>query len=508
MSYRITGREALSTLDRALGRLRDKVAKAIDAADDVDHRAAEIGHEQVSRFMQLADIRLEELTDADPSELDRLHRDAKRLLDEHDTYVAEEAKRLTAASEGITALEQKRDVETERRATLLETYETLVAETAEALKSDSDYLRLLAESDEATSIAERAEHKLSIAREELDSKGAPYRNDPLFSYLWQRGFRTTDYKAMPLTRWLDGWVARICKYDQARANFARLNDLPAWLEDHADQQNEAADAALNALENKEADALDKSGAESIRFEADAIKSDIEDIDAQITQQETQHGVLADAHAEALARKSGPAHDAKELLHHGLSRMDMPTLRRLASETYTPDDDDLVSALVELKKEELSLEIEADDMRALPRQLKHSLAALETLRRQFKNGQLDSAYATFQPSLIDAAITDVLDGDVSPDKVYRTLKRKVSRREPRTNSGFGGPRRSSTLGIPEILGEVALEVLRQSDLGDALDFPDRIPRSRRKGRRTSFPRPRRRSSKRSSGGGGWRTGGGF
>lgn len=505
MSYRITGREALSTFDRALGRLRDKVAQAIDAADEIDHRDAEVRHEQIERFLKLTDIRLDEIADADPADLDRLHRDAKRLLDAHDTYVAEESERLAAASEAILELERKRDEEVDRRAGLLETYENLVAETETSLKADADYLALLKASDDAAAIAERAEHKLRLAQEELDSKGAPYHADPLFIYLWKRKFRTPEYKASPLFRWLDGWVAHLCKYDQARANFARLNDLPEWLETHAVEQNEAAAAALLALEAKEIAALEASGAEQVRLKADEVSADIRKTDKEIERHETQHSVLADAHSNALSRKSGPAQEARQLLHKGLQRLDMPTLRRLASETYTPDDDDLVSDLVELKKEELTLEIEGDDLRARPRRLKHDLVALESLRRQFKNGQLDSAYATFQPAAIDEAITDVLDGDASPDKAYRRLKRKVKRREPRTNSGFGGPRRSNTLGIPEVLGEVAWEVLRQTDVGRSIGLPRR-GRSNWPARRTSLPKPRRRSG----GGkrGGWRTGGGF
>lgn len=505
MSYRITGREALSTFDRTLGRMRDKVAKAIDAADEIDHRDAEVRHEQIDRFMKLTDIRLDEIADADPADLDRLHRDAKRLLDAHDVYVAEESERLSAASDAISDLERKRDEDVERRAGLLETYETLVAETETRLKTDADYLALLKASDDAAAIAERAEHKLSLAQEELASKGAPYRTDPLFNYLWKRRFRTPDYKAMPLFRWLDGWVAHLCKYDQARANFTRLNDLPDWLETHMIQQNHVADAALQALEAKEINALAASGAEKVRLQADKVSADIRKIDEGIQHYETQHSVLADAHANALSRKTGPAQEARQLLHQGLQRLDIPTLRRLASETYTPDDDDLVSDLVELKKEELTLEIEGDDLRARPRRLKQDLVALEALRRQFKNGQLDSAYATFQPAAIDEAITDVLDGATNPDKAYRRLKRKVKRREPRTNSGFGGSRRSNTLGIPEVLGEVAWEVLRQSDIGRSIGLPKR-GRSHWPSRRTSPPKPRRRSG----GGkrGGWHTGSGF
>ncbi|MEL6724003.1 MAG: hypothetical protein AAFP81_05040 [Pseudomonadota bacterium] len=505
MSFRITGREALSTFDRAVGRLRDKVAKAIDAADDLDHREGEIRQEQIDRFLKLADIRMDEIAERDPADLDRMHRDAKRLLDEHDAYVEAEAKRLAAASDAIAKLEREREGQGERRAALLESYETLVAETEAKLKTDADYLTLLNASDEAAAVAERAEHKLLLAREELESKGAPYRDDPLFSYLWERGFRTQDYKAMSVFRWLDGWVAHLCKYDKARANFARLNGLPVWLEEHAETQTEEAEQALRALEAKEASALEDSGAETVRLEADAAFDSMQAIDTQIEDGEAQHGILADAHAEALAGKAGPAQEARRLLNQGLQRLDVPTLRRLAAETYTPVDDDLVSDLVELKREELGLEIEAEDVKALPQHLKRDLSALETLRRQFKQGQLDSAYALFQPAAIDQAITTVLDGATSPDKAYRRLKRNVKRREPRTNSGFGGPRRSTSLGIPEVLGEVAWEVFRHSDLGRSVGLPKRGSGGRRS-RRTSFPKPRRRGS----GGkrGGWRTGGGF
>lgn len=507
MSFRITGREALTTFDRTLARLRDKVAKAIDAADEIDHREAEVGHAQIDRYLKLTDIRLEEIENTDPGALDRLHREARDLLSAHDAYIADEAERLGEASDAIAALEQQREDASDAREALLETYEARVAETEAKLKGDKSYLALLSASDEAAAIAERSEHKLALAQEELESKGAPYRDDPLFAYLWERGFRTPDYKAMPLFRWLDGWVAHLCKYDQARANFARLNDLPVWLEEHADLQADEANQALQALEEKEAKALDESGAETIRLQADDTLKQIQIFDENIVHHETRHGVLAEAHADALALKTGPAQDARALLNRGLQRLDMPALRRLAAETYTPKDDDLVSDLVELRKEELSLEIEAEDIKALPRRLKQDLSALETLRRRFKSAQLDSAYALFQPAAIDEAITKLLDGNGSPDRIFRKLQRKVKRREPRTNSGFGGPRRSNSLGLPQVLGEVAWEVFRHTDIGRSVGRPTRFPGSRRPSRgRPSFPSPRRRGSggKRK----GWRTGGGF
>ncbi|MEL6859076.1 MAG: hypothetical protein AAFO74_11865 [Pseudomonadota bacterium] len=516
MGYRITGREALTTFDRAVARLRDRLAKAIDAADELDHREADVRREQIQRYLALTDIRLDEIADTDEQELDRLHRQAKALLDDHDTYVAEEARRLASVAEKLETLERDREELSDTRRTQLEQYETRVAEIEAELKTNPAYQQLFEDSETAAAIAERAEHKLMMAREELETKGAPYRDDPLFSYLWQRQYRTASYKAMPLFRWLDGWVAKLCKFDEARANFARLNDIPAWLEEHSAEQSAEAGQVLDALEAHEAHALEAGGAEAIRLQAEESRLGMERIDADIQIEETRHGVFAEAHAAALDRRAGPAQEARALIHQGLQRLDIPTLRRMAAETYTRADDELVTDLVELRKEELSMELDADDVKARPGQLKQDLSALERVRRKFKSARYDSDYATFKPSAIDAAITGLVAGRSDPEKVFRKLQRAVKRREPRTNPGFGGARRTRSLSLPDVLGEVAWEVLKESQRGSSIGFPTRSPtrRSSRRGasfpspkRKTSFPSPKRRGGS-SRKGGGWRTGGGF
>ena len=515
MGYRITGREALTTFDRAVARLRDRLAKAMDAADELDHREADVRREQVQRYLALTDIRLDEIVETDDDELDRLHREAKKLLEEHDAYVADEARRLSAAADRLDSLEQERARLSETRQSQLEQYETRVAEIEAELKANADYQALFELSETAASIAERAEHKLMMAREELETKGAPYRDDPLFAYLWERGYRTPSYKAMPLFRWLDGWVAKICKFDEARANYARLNDIPVWLEEHSAEQSEEASQALDALEAHEAKALEEGGAETIRLEAEESRLGIERIDGEIQSEETRHGVLAEAHAAALDRRTGPAQEARDLINRGLQRLDIPTLRRMAAETYTRADDELVSDLVDLRKEELSLELDADDVKARPGHLRDDLSALEKVRRKFKSARYDSDYAMFKPSAIDAAITGLVEGRRDPEQVFRKLQRAVKRREPRTNPGFGGSRRTRSLSLPDVLGEVAWEVLKESQRGSSIGFPTRSPtrRSSRRGasfpspkRKTSFPSPRRGGSSRK--GKGWRTGGGF
>ncbi len=507
MGYRITGFEALQNFDTTLQRLRKKVADAIDAAEELDHREADIQHEQLDHFRTLAEVRLGLIERGEADLADRAHREAKALLEQHDAYVADEAKQLAAAAKAIKALEDERTKLTKTRAEQLDAYETLVASVETKLQTDPDYIALVAASDDANSIAERAELKLAVSQEELEQKGEPYRTDPLFSYLWKRGFRTTDYKGGGLFKMLDGWVARLCKYDDARANYARLNDIPVWLGEHAADQNTKADKALATLEAAETKALADAGAVEAETAAQNTLAAIGQIDGDLVSEETRHGALAEMHAQALAKKIGPANDARKVLSDSLQTLPFPNLRRLASETLTQEDDRLVNHLVDLRKEELSLELEAEQINALPRSLKASLGNLERLRRQFKSARFDSAYAMFKPAVVEDAIRGILEGHTNPDKAFRRLQSSVRKRKPRTDPGFGGRSRNQTLGLPDVLGEVAWEILKQGSRGRSIGLPTRKPSRRPTRRRSKGPSigsSRGGSKKR----GGFRTGDGF
>ena len=521
MSYRITGREALSLLDGSLARMRQKMSDAIAAHDSLEAREAEVRDEQFDAYRELAALRLLAIEAGEAKELDRLHRRAKDLLAEHAEHVERDAKALEAAEDKITVLEASRQDAADGREAKIEAYEAIVAEVAEGLAKDEAYQALLQASDEAAAIAVRADQKLAVSIEEREEKGAPYLADPLFAYLWKRKFRTPEYEAGNLTRMLDGWVARLCKYDEAYLNFGRLNDIPEWLTEHAAKQHEKASAALATLEQAEQQALDAAGASTAQADADALQEKIKQIDAKIEAAEDAHHALAAAHAQSLSGENGPAKEARRLLERGLRDMSFADLRQLAAETVSLDDDDLVDELVKLRTEELSLEVEAERVNELPERLKSELGSVELLRRKFKSARMDSDYAFFKPAVVEDTIAGLSMGALSVDKAFRRLRSTVKRREPRTRNGFGGRKRSNTLGLPEVLGDVAWEVMKEvsrhqggrgagiPDLGDIFGGGG-SPR----GRRTSYPtrrrssKPRRSSSGRSKRRGGFKTGGGF
>ncbi|MDJ0919563.1 MAG: hypothetical protein QNI84_00420 [Henriciella sp.] len=503
MSSWISGRSALRELDMSLARLRKKLSNAMDAADEVDARSAEVRQEQVTGYRRLAEMRMSQIEAVDFDLLDRLHRRAHELMAAHADYVDSEARTLAKAEEQISALERMRRERAEVRQEKLDAYEATLDQVETDLVSDPGYTSQLTVSDEASAIAQRAEQKLSVAIDEREEKGAPYRDDPLFWYLWERRYRTPDYKGGGLFRMLDHWVARLCKYDEAHANFARLNDVTDWLTEHAASKAEEAETALAALEALELAALEDAGANKIKAEAEALAAQIAQIDQDIVAAETRHGVLAEQHAAALAGKKGPAIEARNVLEQGLRTLSFTDLRRMAAETVTLEDDETVDDLVKLRTEQLSLELEDERISGLPSRLKNDLSHLEGLRRKFKSSRFDSDYTRVKAAILEDAIEGLLSGRVSADKAFRHLRQSVRRSSPkRRKGGFGARHRMGGVDLDGVLGDIAVEVLKEVSRGGSKRGPSL-------GRRTSWPSRRsgggRRSSRRR---GGFKTGGGF
>jgi hypothetical protein len=91
-------------------------------------------------------------------------------------------------------------------------------------------------------VIRNAEEKAARAEADRDEKRRPYESDPLFMYLWRRGFGTRDYEASNLVRHFDRKVAHLIGYEAARVNYAMLLELPERLREHAERLKQEAAA--------------------------------------------------------------------------------------------------------------------------------------------------------------------------------------------------------------------------------------------------------------------------
>src|SRR5690606_19670513 len=133
-------------------------------------------------------------------------RDAQAALDDE----------IVAAEEKLAALERTRG---ERQADVAAAAEAVDAAEADAqarLEADDEYRAKLAAAERSDAVADQAEEKARAAEMDRIEKGRPYEADPVFAYLWARGFGTARYRAWPPARLLDRWVARSIDYEPQR----------------------------------------------------------------------------------------------------------------------------------------------------------------------------------------------------------------------------------------------------------------------------------------------------
>lgn len=513
MARKLSGPDTLDRIDMSIVDMRRMVSDAISSAEQLDVRQTQVQAEQVSLFQELAVIRLDAVQASEAAgQFDTLHAEASRLMEDHELYLQKQIEALEAADGDIRTLETARTGLASEHLKAVNAYEDKVADVEASLSEDNAYAALISATEETAAVAARSHQKLSVSIAEVEDKGAPYRDDKLFMYLWDRKFRSAEYDAGLFTRMLDGWVAKLCKYDRSFLNFQRLTDLPMWLEQHAQDQDGKASAALSALEAAEEQALESAGANKLQVTANELLETIRETDRNIDRAEVRHSDIAKQHAAALHEETGPAQEARVLLSKGLQQTSFQSLRTLAAETIDLSDDRIVDRLVRLRTEEMSNELEQERTVRRPDLLRQTLNGLEGLRKQFKRARYDSPYSLFPRSSLDDVLSSVSAGRMSGEEGFRRLARNLRRLKPKAQPGFGGNRRSNTIGLPGVLGDVIWEVAKEATRGGrrsggrSIGFPTSLP-TKRRSPRINLPR-RGGGGGRKRGGGGFKTGGGF
>lgn len=92
---------------------------------------------------------------------------------------------------------------------------------------------------ERAAMAARADAQAEEAERERAEKRGAYEADPLFLYLWRRGYGTSAYQGRGFVRRMDRWVARLIDFEAARANYHVLTTLPDRLRAHAARLRDA-----------------------------------------------------------------------------------------------------------------------------------------------------------------------------------------------------------------------------------------------------------------------------
>ena len=431
----ITGREALATVEQAIGRARNQESRLDAALRSATEEAARLRGERMQAFRELARLKLEEGL---VGEIDEAERRSLALLEEARRKFEQFSGEREEARRAVEAAEAKRHASAsayeEAVKALHELRSRIEAETVVSPAWAAERARI----DELRRVVEKAEAKAAQAEGDREAKRKPYDADPLFRYLWERRFGSAHYAAGALTRFADGSIARLIGYDKARANYTLLNEIPMRLREHLDHVRREVAAQDEKLKEIERAALMQAGIEPLEQRASQTKATL---DAATKELEAASATLAALDRErdgTLLEESGRYKRAIRLLARADAAQDLRTLYAEAAQTPSPKDEAVLKKIEESETAIGRAEAEAGTIRREMRELAFRRSQIEEERDEFKRRGRDNPYGTFGNEQV---LSNVLGG-ILGGLIQGTVLRDVLNKGYRPQSGpwdsdFGG-----------------------------------------------------------------------
>lgn len=403
------GYETLESIERAIGRIQQREEALLAAIEAENETRTGLMRERAKLLRQFAELRTRSaVADGVIDEADRLENDVGMILAGRQRSIADlktqhrnaEAERQRMLTESRTAHEVivKLEAELDR-----------IAETARSdLAADATYAALVKRRDALAQQHERAAAKTTQAEADRQKKGEPYESDPLFMYLWKRNYRGRDPASSTIVRWLDQWVAKLVGYNEARANYALLIEIPARLKEHvarlaADQAAAAADVGTI-----EARRITEIAGDDLPARLGEARARQKDTDARLSAAETG---LNEA-ANQLNRFASGADDsfkhAVETLAAFLDRQRYDRLVYEARTTAEPSDDELAVRIGELDRKAAEVEQQVRGRRDEIDKLARQREELIRVAAEFRRKSYHQPGSIFEP---DMDLEDLLEGVV-------------------------------------------------------------------------------------------------
>jgi hypothetical protein len=434
----IRGPEALASLDEAMRDIRreeDEISKRLARSAE---RVTKTRESEAELFRQLAQLRLDPALQGElDGAISQAEIKARDMLKEHAQALGRTEKELADIDAGLARLTEERAAALKQLDGHQSELKALANRIGGDVAKDPAFAAKQKEAAELAEIAAQSMRKTEQAEADREQKGRPYRDDPLFMYLWDNGYGTGKYSGGNLFRYLDGLVANLIGFAKARPNFAMLNEIPLRLREHAERQianAQRAEAELDALETQ---AIDAAGGKPIRDALEAAQKRIEAIDAQIVTMEDSRDETAKALA-ALAQGSDPSFEqALSALAAGLEREDIQTLLADARRTRTGQDDTIVAQIDDARARIKDEDVETREQKERLKTLAARRRELEDIQWEFKKQRFDDPRSSFgEERLVGDLLNDFLRGGISAAAYWEQWRRSQNWSAGSTEWGGG------------------------------------------------------------------------
>jgi hypothetical protein len=424
----ISGRQGLDSIERALREVEAAEAEARRAAES--DTGAKVESEKVLNegYRELARVKIDfSLEDGVIDHADGLTTEVMQRLGRWQDARRVAQQQWEALKAEIEDWRQKRNVAHEAVEQARAVYDTAVAEAREALAGNEGHKAVVKAHEDALSHIGNARAKAAKAEAERSEKQKPYLADPLFMYLWNRGYGMPQYAAGAITRMLDGWVGRMIGYNEARLNYAALNEIPLRLNQYVtrlEEQARKADEALSANLSRE---VVRAAKEDISDRIAKLEAALAAAEDHVVRREAAFDELSD-HITALAQGNDPdLQEAVEVLARLLSSTSFRQLFAEARATVSDRDDRVLARIQDAAAELQEVDGRASEHRKRLDALAARRSDLLRIAAEFRRQRYDDSSSVFtRDEIFSVLLRQLLAGAITAGQYWSELQRYQNR----------------------------------------------------------------------------------
>ncbi len=426
----LSGRDTLGELNSTLKTARRELERLNRELQATSTMVASNQQQQTQALKRMAATRLDAMRQGQVIErLDSADYRVSEILQQREDAIVTLNEQTAQARAALQALEERRDTLHDDVDSAAQHLAEREAKVQSMLETDVQFQAQLDATRKADAVAVSAAEKAEIVAEDRREKGEPYENDSLFMYLWDRGYGTSEYRANPLARLLDAWVARLCKYHDARPNYWMLREIPERLREHANSKRNNAEREIEKLQAIEEEAARTGGVQEARAALENAEQLQDEIDGQIGRAEASLRELEVKHSHFAAGDDRYLAECLNLFAETLERRDVSDLTRLARATMTTEDDAIVDDIRGLRRDDVALRDELDNNRSRHQEHFRRVQELEQVRQRFKNNRYDDLRSEFDKGeVITSMIREVLGGAVRGGALWNVIRQSQRYRD--------------------------------------------------------------------------------
>lgn len=419
----IEGRDLARRIDARKDQLWRDERRLAAVVEDAGRLQTKARADEAQAWSQLAEMRLAGDADILKGRIDASAREATAILERRARRIDEARSRISELEGQAETLASEHDHAARLAADAVETAARKRREAVEALEHDEDCRSAAAAVGALEAQAAKAGEKAEAARTELEGKSKPYLAEPMFAYLWERGYGTSSYAARGLARTLDRWVAGLVGYDTARVDFRNLNEIPRRLATHTDRLRSDLAAARSELDR--ASRVHTAEAEEADAEARRLEADAEAVGLRLEALRDALGRHGRELLKAADRRDSDWLSAAAALGRSMAGESLARIEKAAAETPEPEDDLLVAKIREARSRLAEAERVSTTASEQLARVRKRRKALETEVEFLSEKGWDDSDNLFDDELGTTALSQMAEG-ATTSASFR-IKMQISRR---------------------------------------------------------------------------------